>query len=216
MKTEIILCDLGRTLIDFDHRLAAKNILPVLKQRASGLKQMLLNEVTLFAFLFAPTKNGATRNQMLERGHADIEWLCREFESFFGIPLSPAEMTPVWNEMFTTTADDTFDAMERARQRGLRVAICSNTNASHWDFLLERYPRLRGLADEPFLSFEMGMVKTDPGFFPEILRCTGRPPEAHLFVDDLEENLAAARAVGIPGLLFHGKLPPHEAWQHGD
>jgi len=33
------------------------------------------------------------------------------------------------------------------------------------------------------------------------MRRTGLPPEAHLFIDDLAENVAAARALGMDGIV---------------
>ncbi|MDK2971690.1 MAG: glucose-phosphatase [Candidatus Sumerlaeota bacterium] len=212
MKTEIILCDLGRTLIDFDHRMAATNMRDYLRARPDITPDRVPQDVDLYAFLFVPTASGATRNKILERGQGDIPWLCEDFATLFGIEIPQVEMARIWNEMFTRTSDDVFDGMERARARGVRVTLCSNTNASHWEFVQQRYPRLNGLFDELFLSYEMGATKTDPGFFEEILRRTGRPAEAHVFLDDLEENLAAARRVGIETALFDGALPPHPAW----
>ena len=43
----------------------------------------------------------------------------------------------------------------------------------------------------------MGLEKPDPGFFTTFLERRALRPERCLFVDDLEENVVAARSVGL-------------------
>ncbi|MBP0484883.1 HAD family hydrolase [Sagittula salina] len=54
-----------------------------------------------------------------------------------------------------------------------------------------------------FASGRMGVAKPDPGFFAEIERWAGLPPEAILLVDDAPGNVAAAKARGWRGFLFN-------------
>ena len=52
------------------------------------------------------------------------------------------------------------------------------------------------------LSFEVGLIKPDPSIYRHCLRKLGVRPSEALFVDDLEENVLAARALGIRSIRF--------------
>ena len=43
--------------------------------------------------------------------------------------------------------------------------------------------------------------KPDPAIYRKVIEATGRPPEAHLFIDDIAENVEGARAVGMDAVL---------------
>ncbi|WP_181785327.1 HAD-IA family hydrolase [Streptomyces phytophilus] len=87
-----------------------------------------------------------------------------------------------------------------ARVAGVKTAVLSNS--------LGRDPYdpyagfdLQGTFDEVVLSAEHGLRKPDPAIFRLVLDKLGVPAERCLFVDDGEENLAAAAGLGITPLL---------------
>ena len=89
------------------------------------------------------------------------------------------------------------------RSAGLRLALLSNCPA-------EMLGWLRGEAgvdssfDVVVASCEAGVLKPDRRIYDICLERLGMPPGATLFVDDREDNLRAARAVGIRTLHFIG------------
>ena len=56
--------------------------------------------------------------------------------------------------------------------------------------------------DRVYASHQIGLVKPDPAFYTYILEREVCAPEESVFVDDAGENVAAARKLGIHGLLF--------------
>ena len=58
--------------------------------------------------------------------------------------------------------------------------------------------------DRVYASHLMGLVKPDPAFYTHILDREGCAPAETVFVDDAEENVEAARKLGIHGLRFEG------------
>jgi 2-haloacid dehalogenase len=59
-----------------------------------------------------------------------------------------------------------------------------------------------GRFDPIILSCDVGLCKPDPAIFALLLQRLGLPGERVLFVDDRDDNLAAAVALGIRGHLF--------------
>ncbi len=83
---------------------------------------------------------------------------------------------------------------------GLTTAILSNTNHGHWQRLLPgasggEFSSL-GLVRHPHASHLLGLAKPDPAIYRVIERRTGVARGDVLFFDDLDENIAAARACG--------------------
>jgi epoxide hydrolase-like predicted phosphatase len=91
--------------------------------------------------------------------------------------------------------------------RGLRgryrTGLLSNTSASQPQRLVQRY-NLEGLFDVVVLSAAVGLAKPDPAIYRLALQRLGAAPEATVFVDDYEPNVAAAAEQGIQGVRFTG------------
>ncbi len=60
------------------------------------------------------------------------------------------------------------------------------------------------LFDGHFVSALEGVSKPDPRFFKLALDRFGLLPEETLFTDDKMENVAAARRLGMPAVVFRG------------
>ena len=82
------------------------------------------------------------------------------------------------------------------RERGIATALLSNS----WG---NSYPMevLQPLFDVVVISGEVGLRKPDPAIYSHALDALGVPASRAAFVDDLEHNVAAARALGMHGVL---------------
>ena len=97
--------------------------------------------------------------------------------------------------------EELFAYFRELRGRGVRLALCTN-NVREWE------PRWRTLLpiDELFEvvvdSGFVGIRKPDPGIYELALERLGLRGEEVVFVDDLEHNVEAARALGMAGVVF--------------
>jgi FMN phosphatase YigB (HAD superfamily) len=118
-------------------------------------------------------------------------------EAQLGRPWPFAAFVEAWCDVFSE--NDASVAAVR-RMRAVRpVYLLSNTDELHWGAIRGRSAwcaEFSGL----HLSFEIGLEKPDPRFFTGFLERQGLCAGRCLFVDDLAENVAAARAVGIPAV----------------
>jgi putative hydrolase of the HAD superfamily len=91
--------------------------------------------------------------------------------------------------------DGVAAVVRRAGAAGLRTAVLSNADA------VDPAARFAALVDVVLVSGETGLRKPDPAAFAGAAARLGVPPEACLLVDDLPENVRAAAALGMTGVL---------------
>lgn len=106
-----------------------------------------------------------------------------------------------WSDMFWV--DGEVLRLVREAQVQQRVLL-TNTNDLHWEFIRARFPHVLAPFDHLLASHELGMEKPDVAVYEEVLCRTGCPPGEHLFVDDVQDNVAGALAVGMKAHLHTG------------
>ncbi|MBO8199161.1 HAD family phosphatase [Streptomyces smyrnaeus] len=97
--------------------------------------------------------------------------------------------TPVWDR-------ELLDAVAALRGRA-RTAFVSNA----WPDARPNLAPNLSVADEVVLSCEVGFAKPDPRIYTHTLHLLGVAAQDALFVDDVPENVEAARALGMAGHL---------------
>ncbi len=89
-----------------------------------------------------------------------------------------------------------IEAFVRQRERGRQLALLSNTNPIHWRQVTAATTVFDGFR-QTFLSFETGLFKPDPDAFLQVIEHFGCRPADIRFLDDVQANVDAARALGI-------------------
>ncbi|RRR75894.1 HAD family phosphatase [Streptomyces sp. RP5T] len=97
--------------------------------------------------------------------------------------------------------DDSMVTYVRQLRDRARVALLSNIPADHADAFLAAQPWLHDL-DHLAFSGRIGVAKPDPAAFQHCVVALRAAPADFLFVDDREENVRAAQAVGLNGHVF--------------
>ena len=96
-------------------------------------------------------------------------------------------------------------AVGELRAAGIRCCLATNQQtrrAAH----MQEHLAYQQIFDEQFYSCELGLAKPDPAYFTEICSRLGVDPATVLFVDDREDNVEAARTVGL-----HAEVFPRDA-----
>jgi putative hydrolase of the HAD superfamily len=84
---------------------------------------------------------------------------------------------------------------------GVRTAILSNMGTDVLRALRRDFSWLSDF-DVLIWSCEAGCAKPDPSIYSHAIEKLGIPAGEALFIDNLEENIAAARAAGLQGIVF--------------
>lgn len=115
-----------------------------------------------------------------------------------GLRLPLEQFRVAWSDMFWVD-DEVVRLIEAAPVR--RRVLLSNTNELHWSWITGNYAAALRPFDRLVVSHECGLEKPDPEIYRLVIRETGLPAAAHLFIDDIEENVLGARAVGMEAVV---------------
>ena len=94
-----------------------------------------------------------------------------------------------------------FELAHDLQANGHRIGVLSNAPDDLRDRFLSNLP-VEIHWDAIVVSGEIGMRKPDPGIFHHAAEAIGVAPEHCFFIDDLEENVLGAQAVGMSGYHF--------------
>jgi epoxide hydrolase-like predicted phosphatase len=82
-----------------------------------------------------------------------------------------------------------------------RTALLSNAWSDLRDYLVDRW-KIADAFDLMMISAEVGLAKPDPRIYQLVLERLQVPAQAAIFLDDVLENVEAARSVGLTGIHF--------------
>lgn len=94
-----------------------------------------------------------------------------------------------------------IDLIREVRREGLRTALLTN-NVKEWEKLWREMLPVDELFETVVDSAFVGIRKPDPRIYELTLGRVGLPPEACIFIDDMEINCIAAEELGIKAVHF--------------
>ena len=97
--------------------------------------------------------------------------------------------------------NESIPLIQALRQNGYGVYYLSNYSKKAFDECGESLAFMPYM-DGGVVSFRAGMTKPDPRVYRRFLEQYGLQPESCVFVDDTEENVRAAEALGFWGIVF--------------
>jgi epoxide hydrolase-like predicted phosphatase len=90
--------------------------------------------------------------------------------------------------------------VQELKAEGYKTALLTNIYAERRTWLRSLFAE--GVIDVYCDSSEVGMRKPEPQIYQRLLELLDLPAEAVVFLDDFEENVAAAREAGIAAIRF--------------
>ena len=181
-----VISDMGRVVLWFDNdvfirKLAASATVP--EERIKEAARWNLDLLTDF-----------------DRGAISPGDFYRRVAGAVGSALGEAEFYAIYNDIFRLNAP-ALDALCRQKAAGRTLVLLSNTDVRRFGHIRETYPELL-VFDDYVLSFELGMVKPEPGIYIEAARRAACRPEECVFIDDMPENVEAAERLGMAGVIY--------------
>ncbi len=88
------------------------------------------------------------------------------------------------------------------KQKGLQTGLVSNTTV--FESVAPENMGVNSLFDATVFSWQVGHLKPSHEIFDAVFEKLGVSEEEVFFVDDNEENVEAAKALGAQGIVFEG------------
>lgn len=184
MMPKFFLFDIGNVLVDFDFQVLLDRI-----AEDSGVP------------VERPTDRDLEMHHAVEKGVISDQAFVDYLNESKGLSWTVDDLIGVWRQMFTI--NETGRGLFReAIERGLPVYTLSNIAEHHIEAIERNWPGFFEGATGLFLSYEIGVRKPDAKIYRHLLEDLGIEGAQCLFIDDLPENVEAARAAGIQALQF--------------
>ena len=185
MAIETLVFDLGKVLVDFDFDRGMDRFARRCALSRDHLATVIRNEEWL------------QRYECGEIGSAEyLEYL----RNNGGLQMDLAEFHESWSSVFLPDLLVPEEFLGHLR-RSYSLVLLSNTNESHAHYIGRNY-RVFDYFDHKIFSYEVGAMKPDPKIYEAAIAVSGKNPEALFFTDDREENVEAARKLGIQAHQF--------------
>jgi FMN phosphatase YigB (HAD superfamily) len=118
------------------------------------------------------------------------------------LALNPEERPALESDFWAgDLVDDRLIDYFRSLRPGLKTALLSNAWRSLRAALADQW-HIANVFDVVVISAEVGLVKPDPRIFERTLQELGVSAEEAVFLDDMQENVEAARFVGMHAIGF--------------
>ena len=187
------LFDIGNVLVDFEFVKQLEAIAAATGREVESL-----------------TERDLEMQDAVERGGiTDAEFVAYLNEAK-GLSWGVGELIHIWRGTYTTNKTGR-SLFADAVQAGVPVYLLSNLAQHHTDALIGNWPGFFDDVAGRFFSYEMGARKPEPGIFHQTLDHLGVGGEQCFFIDDMPENVAAAREAGIRA---HQFIPENHAAIH--
>jgi HAD superfamily hydrolase (TIGR01509 family) len=139
-----------------------------------------------------------TRWEVYDRYERDI-LTSKEFQAqlsqYLGRPFDDPDFLRGWTSVLVRSVPGVEPVLAAVKKTTPLYAL-TNSNRAHCEWLNEHFPVAQAF-DRIFTSFELKVRKPEAAAFSKVADAIGFSPGEILFVDDLEENVSAARRFGF-------------------
>lgn len=188
-----LIFDFGNVIAFFDHVKAARHL--------AALGRTRLDPHEVYSAIFQ-----TSLEQDYDSGRVSTAAFIERLRLELDLRGSDAEIARAWNDIYTPNAA-ILELIQQIDQRSARLVLASNTNELHYQWFRPLFAPALDRFDHEVLSFRVGCRKPDPRFFDACLRaCSPIAAAECLYIDDREDFIAAARALGIPGIVYRAGI----------
>ncbi len=178
------LFDIGNVLVDFDTADFLQELANGNGRAVEGLTESDLEKI-----------------HEVEKGEISDAEFVDYLNATKGLSWTVDDLTAVWSRMFRINEAGRGMFLDAA-ESGMPVYTLSNIAGFHIDAIENNWGGFFDGAERLFLSYQIGVRKPHPDIYHYTLKKLGASGGDCFSIDDLPENIAAAREVGINAHLF--------------
>ena len=196
MKIEALLFDLGKVLINFNFEIGVKALHDSCSIPRDQFEALLWDKVWVRRY---------------ERGEISTQELHNYLCEAATLKMTLPEFCAAWSSVFLPGLLVSEELLASLKRR-YPLILVSNTNEAHVEFIREKY-RVLDYFDHLIFSYQVGSLKPDTKIFEHAIAAARRPAESLFFIDDREENILAAKGLGLNAHQFVSETKLVEALQ---
>ena len=186
-EIKVILFDLGRVLVDFDHNRAAERISFFCSKTPQQIYDLFFQSQATIDF---------------EAGKITPKDFYLQVKDMLDLNLSFNSFTPIWNDIFfLSPTNRLIYRLANTLRANYKTALLSNINTLHYEYLKKHFP-VFGVFDEIFLSFELELIKPDKKIYEKVIQELKVSAQEIFYIDDRQELVESASSLGIRGCTF--------------
>ena len=189
MPQRALIFDFGNVIGFFDHRKVYDHFAPRLGMNGTQLGGLLLKRG--FSALLAE----------FECGRIDARTFAKRTMAMSGLVVPYEEFVQAWVDIFWLN-ESLAEWIPRFKSRGYSLVLGSNTNILHSDHYRRQFAATLDHFDRMIFSHAVGAMKPAAEFYRACVEAAGVPAGSCVFVDDLGENVDAARQAGLRAHLY--------------
>jgi HAD superfamily hydrolase (TIGR01509 family) len=175
----VVAFDLGKVLVDFDYQIAVSRIAARSSMSPAGIKTFLGQSYAIIDY---------------ECGRLTREEFYAQARKATGFRGTIEEFGQFFADIFTEIPP-MIELHAELRRRGIPTYIFSNTNDLAVEHIRRNFPFFRNF-DGHIYSYEVGVMKPEPGIYEALEKLAGRHGAEIIYLDDRPENVAAGAARG--------------------
>ena len=175
-----IVFDIGNVLLPFDFSIALKKL-----GDKSGVESV--------------ERAMETVKREYESGRIDRAAFLKQMREVLKYTGTEAEFVAAWEDIFTENV--AMSDLVRALHPHYPLFLLSNTSDLHMDYVFKQYPTF-GLFKDAVFSYRVKGFKPEPGIYETALKQFGIEACETVFIDDLQVNVDAARALGFQAIRY--------------
>ena len=180
-----IISDLGKVVLWFDNTVFYRKMTAYCSKSVDEIRE-IVHRSPEFITLF--DQGALTPHEFYERAVA-----------LLGARIGYDEFVAAYIDVFTRN-QPVIDLYKRLKGR-YRLILLSNTDPIRFGFVREHFPDIL-FFDDFVLSYEVRALKPDSEIYREALKKAGAPPASCVLIDDMEENIRGAAALGLKTVLY--------------
>ena len=186
-QIKVVLVDLGRVLVDFDHLRSASRMAAFCSKTPRQIYDLFFESPATLDF---------------ESGKITPQDFYLQVKECLDLKLSYDSFVPIWNDIFFLSLKNrsVFGLVNNLRVN-YQTALLSNINILHYEYLVKNFP-VFGVFDKIFLSFQLGLIKPDKEIYNLVMRELKVSAQEIFYIDDRPELVQSAKSLGILGRVF--------------
>ncbi|MDR1195671.1 MAG: HAD family phosphatase [Endomicrobium sp.] len=186
MSIDVVIFDMGKVIFDYDLLKFVSAFSKKASKKGEDIKKLIF-EYGDWAV-------------SLETGKISPREFYESLAQSTGYGGSYNEFSTIWNDNFTPIPN-TIEILAKIAKK-YRLAMLSNTNELHFEYLKSMYPQIFLLFSDLHLSYLMRARKPENQIYEEVIKYYGVPAQNLFFTDDMQINVDGAQKCGIKAYRF--------------